>query len=90
MNSQQTSSAGTVPTPTAKHTGPSFNHKNIFSALEDENTAIQSQDPSESSKGWITFKKRHREKRTVDPHKLRNLRSEQIELCRDCNTQVGR
>ena len=86
VNSQQTSSAGTGPTPTAKHTGPSFNHKNIFAALQDENAAIQSQDPSESSQGWITSKKRHREKQTADPHELHNSSSEQIKLYRDCNT----
>ena len=87
MDSHQTNSAGTVPAPTAKHTGPGFNHENIFSALQDENAAMQSQDSSESSKDWITPKKWHREKRIVNPHAQHNSPRERIKLCRDCNAQ---
>ena len=85
LDSHQTNSAGTVPAPTAKHTGPIFNHNSIFSALQDRNAAMQSQDSSQSNEAWITPKKRHREKRTVDPDAQHNSPSEQIKVCGGCN-----
>ena len=82
-------SARTVPTPTTKHTRPNFTHKNVSSTLQDETlyTGKHSQTSNESSDDWITYKKRHHERRKVHSYAPHNSPNEQTKACRDCSIQ---